>query len=112
MNSRRKQKILKRLHAEQAGLCKWCGKPCYLHGDPARLRPSGKLSGKAATIDHVYHRSDPRRREPGGYNAVVMACATCNRKRGLEAETARRQAEPKLPRHYARLEFEQREGAA
>jgi hypothetical protein len=75
---------VRKLWEEQRGLCHWCGKECYLHDDPRRFRPkTGTLSGKAATLDHLYAIGDPRRRLTGGkQKRFVMACSTCNGKRG------------------------------
>lgn len=93
-NSKAKRHKLLRLHAEQHGLCKWCEKPCHLPGFAGYWRVNGNLGGKAATLDHVYHKRDPRRQGPGG-NATVMACFTCNKQRGLEYERKWRQTHGK-----------------
>jgi hypothetical protein len=102
MNSQSKRAKIRRLYAEQGGRCKWCGKPVVLHGEPGRMRPvTGILSGKAATLDHVYHWTDPRRHEPGGHSVFVMACSTCNRNRGQEELIAAALRERAWPVHRA-----------
>jgi 5-methylcytosine-specific restriction endonuclease McrA len=71
----------KKLWDEQGGLCYWCHKETFLQGDPRRFRPkTGKLSGKAATLDHLFPAGDPRRGLER--RAIVMACSSCNGKRG------------------------------
>jgi hypothetical protein len=68
-----------RLWEAQLGLCRWCGQETYLHGDPRRYRPKTQaLSGKAATLDHLHPKGDPRRYERRNYLRWVMACSTCN----------------------------------
>lgn len=58
--------------------CYWCGVVTSIeYQDPA------KLSAADATLDHVYHRGDPRRRVnvPKGEDDVVLACFNCNNRR-------------------------------
>jgi len=62
------------LWLKQHGLCYWCAKPACLPNDPRYLRSTGALSGKAATIDHLFSRHHPLRAR----HEHVMACSTCN----------------------------------
>lgn len=78
---------LRTLHAEQLGCCYWCGALCLLPEDAGYYRsdkkkqPNSRLSGKAATIDHLYSRLHPLRSRKGIRKRLVMACNTCNHKR-------------------------------
>jgi 5-methylcytosine-specific restriction endonuclease McrA len=46
-------------------------------------------SDDAATVEHVYHRRHPKRRDGGKFlPSVVLACRKCNNERGaLPAES-------------------------
>ena len=75
---RRRKKL--ELFNAQGGLCHWCKQACRMPDHPMYWRSTGALSGKAATIDHLYSRLDPRRNKMRGPQ-YVMACSTCNGKR-------------------------------
>jgi hypothetical protein len=57
---------------------------------PGTLRRSERLKVRYATKDHIFSQSDHRRRQIGGA-AWVVACKTCNHRRGdrtIEGEKA------------------------
>lgn len=78
---------LRTLYAEQAGACAWCLAACLLPEDAGYYRsskqkqPNSRLSGKAATLDHLYSRLHPLRSRKGIRKRLVMACFTCNHQR-------------------------------
>lgn len=80
-----KRRKLRELYAEQMGCCAWCLENCLLPEHAGYYKgkgdPGTSLSGKAATIDHLYSRMHPLRRKVGIRKRLVMACSTCNRKR-------------------------------
>lgn len=61
--------------------CFWCGvvtKPTNKHG--------GKQENDMATLDHVYSRLDPKRKQNLNLEVkTVLSCYLCNQKRGKEA---------------------------
>jgi 5-methylcytosine-specific restriction endonuclease McrA len=60
--------------------CFWCGRVTRL------TKPQGDHS--AATVDHVYPRGHPRRRDPRKHlPSFVLACAKCNHERGAPQAT-------------------------
>lgn len=70
---------------ENNPFCHWCGEPTELTNCP-----NGQIPNKAATIDHLYSKLDPRRwvkRKPGEVKKV-LACYDCNQRRSIE-ETSR-----------------------
>lgn len=83
VNKNARKKIM--LYVLQGGLCHWCGKKTLLPDEAGYLKPSGGVSGKAATLDHLHSRLDPKRVEKleDGSHRYVMACSTCNGKRSL-----------------------------
>lgn len=91
-----KRRRLLTLGQEQHWQCYWCRRECLKPDDPNYYR-KGDASAptkRAATIDHMYTRKDPRRsatREFGGQR-WVMACSRCNQARGkaLPEEFAKR----------------------
>lgn len=78
---------LRALYAEQRGCCYWCPAACLLPEDAGyyrsskRKQPNSRLSGRAATLDHLYSRLHPLRTRKGIRKRLVMACFTCNHKR-------------------------------
>lgn len=68
------------LFKAQGGLCHWCGELCRTRDDPLYFRITGALSGKAATLDHLYSRFHKLRKKQG-IQKFVMSCATCNGQR-------------------------------
>jgi hypothetical protein len=72
---------------KQDGLCWWCGDPTILYGDRGYYKPNGRagrLSAKAATLDHLFSRLHPLRDKPTIGQKYVMACNSCNSKRSKE----------------------------
>lgn len=67
----------KNLYQKFEGKCYWCKREVFLA--PQRKNPPPNL----ATIDHIYHKRSPHRREPEG-GKVVLACFECNHRRGEE----------------------------
>lgn len=66
------------LWIEQEGLCYWCKKPTLLPFMQGYWRKTGAISGKAATIDHLYSRHHEKRFARNVGPRLVMACSTCN----------------------------------
>lgn len=62
--------------------CYWCGVETINPIGPQ----NGVLTADSATIDHIYSRLDPRRREPHHYGETrtVLSCYACNHERGRE----------------------------
>jgi hypothetical protein len=84
------------LGRRQKNKCFWC--QCtmvpippdnHIAGAPNRFPPA------MITLDHIYHKGDPRRRtEPKyGEQRYVAACFDCNERRGREHEAAMGRAE-------------------
>lgn len=103
----RKREYLRRklleLHEQQKGLCHWCQRYCYLPHEEGYRRPKhGNLGGKAATVDHLYSRLNPLRwtnTPPGPRH--VMACMTCNGKRGkAECLAGMQETKPPVPQRF------------
>lgn len=85
----RKRGKVERLWSDQLGLCRWCGRETYLHDHPKRFRPiTGALSGKAATLDHLYTKFNPLRTAKINGVRYVMACSTCNTDIDLDKDRA------------------------
>ena len=79
-----KRRRLQRLFDEQGGKCHWCGHLCLMAGQPGYLKKNGvTLGARAATTDHLYSRLNPLRGKVGG-KQLVMACSSCNKRRGHE----------------------------
>lgn len=57
--------------------CHWRGVDTNIEHSAPTLHPAD------ATLDHIYHRGDPRRRVnlPKGEADVVLACSHCNNRR-------------------------------
>lgn len=62
--------------------CHWCGTKTE-RVDNTLEQP--KVHPHSATFDHLYHKSEPQRRTRKGRNAGVLACYSCNQKRGRDA---------------------------
>ena len=69
-------------------LCHWCKQETVLADWPNSIQPDN-----AATVDHLFSKLDPRRYEPGGELAKVLACHACNSKRAVEEHEALGQKE-------------------
>lgn len=89
-----KRKKRQELWDKQGGLCHWCKQPTMLPEHPQYFRSTGALSGKAATIDHLYSKLDPRRNKTRGPQ-YVMSCCTCNGQRSKKECLAGLQRLPK-----------------
>src|SRR5688572_27785009 len=61
--------------------CHWCGKFTTLEG-----RTENKLTSETATLDHLYSRLDPRRKEINRTmeKRRLLACYECNQRRCRE----------------------------
>lgn len=91
------------LYEQQGGLCHWCQQPCRLPDHPQYRRSTGALSGKAATLDHMYSRLNPQRwyGPPTVGPRHVMACSTCNGKRSkAECLEGKQENKPPVPPRY------------
>lgn len=87
------------LYIAQNGACYWCGIGCFLRGDPGffSTRKNGiTLSGRAATLDHIYSKLHPYRYRKIKGPRFVMACNTCNGKRSKEECSAVSRKEPMI----------------
>ena len=62
--------------------CHWCGKPTTLTGSTEQ-----KITPETATLDHLYSRLDPRRREVNRSmeKRRLLACYECNQRRCRES---------------------------
>jgi hypothetical protein len=88
-NSKLRAAKVRRLWEDQLGLCRWCGKETFPPDDPRRFRPeSRKLSGKAATLDHLYTKKNILRQATIIGRRYVMACSTCNSRLKYDADRA------------------------
>jgi hypothetical protein len=65
--------------------CHWCGRMTTLEG-----RDENKLNPETATLDHLYSRLDPRRKEVNRTmeKRRLLACYECNQRRCHEEITA------------------------
>jgi hypothetical protein len=70
--------------------CHWCGEPTFLILIPEGVELKiGKQHPKMATIDHLYSRYDPERKERfDGEPQTVLACHACNDRRNEEEQAA------------------------
>lgn len=87
------------LYIAQNGACYWCGIGCFLRADPGYFstRKAGRtLSGRAATLDHIYSRLHPYRTRAVKGPRYVMACNTCNGKRSKQECEAVSRREPMI----------------
>lgn len=87
------------LYIAQNGACYWCGIGCFLRGDPGYFstRKNGvTLTGRAATLDHIYSKLHPYRYRKVNGSRYVMACNTCNGKRSKEECSAVSRKEPMI----------------
>lgn len=82
--SRYKRNRILRLCRLQDDLCYWCYRICLKPEEPGYWKNESrtKVSGRSATLDHLYSRMHPLRNSKGQEPKVVMACDTCNRRRG------------------------------
>jgi hypothetical protein len=77
MNARREFHKRRRneMFNEQHGDCYWCHNPMTLLHD----HPPGPENPDGCTLDHLFDRTDPRRRKhKNGRVAYVAACWRCN----------------------------------
>lgn len=79
------------LWVEQEAKCHWCSRETLLPFQVGYRRGSGSLSGKAATLDHLYSRLHPLYRKPVDHERYVMACNTCNGQRSKRECVAQHQ---------------------
>src|SRR5437868_13648855 len=70
-----------RLYTENP-VCYWCGEPTHHQ----QLPGGGTVAPEQATIDHLYSRRDPRRKQFPG--AVVNAHSRCNYQRAAVENAA------------------------
>lgn len=66
---------------DQDQRCYWCGCPIVFHNHV----PGQPIPDDSATVDHVYPAWHPKRKEfkhTGKPSPFVMACHSCNNKRG------------------------------
>jgi hypothetical protein len=65
--------------------CHWCGKLTTIDG-----RKENKQTAETATLDHLYSRLDPRRREVNRTmeKRRLLACYECNQRRCREEMNA------------------------
>jgi len=84
--AKRRQIRRQELWVQQDGKCFWCQSPTLLalwcvetHETPP---------DNLATLEHLLHSRDPRRRVPpvGGEQRLAMACYRCNQDRGARDE--------------------------
>jgi hypothetical protein len=62
--------------------CYWCRRVTVLpKGAEGRIPGTPK---NLATLDHMYNRLDPLRKEPYNGGFAVLACWECNQKRGKQ----------------------------
>lgn len=65
--------------------CHWCGIETVLPEVWKKKNKGGRLPPNLATIDHMRQRGDPSRRgDEYGRRINVLACYSCNNKRGAE----------------------------
>ncbi len=69
----RKMKLIERLYVEQEGMCYYCGCKCFKY-----VCTDGQCPEDAATIEHLYPKSDVRRTLLSYYEHTVMSCYRCN----------------------------------
>lgn len=71
---------------QQGWKCFWCEIPMT----PAEKNVQGvAFPPTMVTLDHLFHKSDPRRQVPcRGEKRYVAACRSCNEKRGADDERA------------------------
>jgi len=82
--------------------CHWCGRTTTLDG-----RNENKLTAETATLDHLYSRLDPRRKEINKTmeKRRLLACYECNQRRCHEAVAASN-AEKERRRKLSALDFQ------
>jgi hypothetical protein len=93
---------LYRLFHAQKGVCWYCDRPTWLRAsgetklaamirlgiEPGAYRCKADLRARAATIEHLKRRADGGTMRDG----VVMACASCNSRRGAVPPSEHQQA--------------------
>lgn len=81
MMARRTKSLKLQMWHDQRGRCYWCGCQIVFHTHV----PGQPIPDDAATVDHIYPAWHPKRREfknQGRPSPFVMACHSCNNKRG------------------------------
>lgn len=84
MSRKRDSEIRARLFRDAGGRCFWCGCATVFEKRGA-FQPKN-----FATLDHLYSRLDPKRKEPAvrGQRRWVLACYACNQARNNGEQSA------------------------
>lgn len=82
----RRRRFKVRLWQEQNGLCYWCDSPMDLVFDPPKSKTP--MDGNLATFDHLDDKFSPERGKHDGEIRTMLACLSCNNKRGAISQAA------------------------
>lgn len=82
-------KIVRRRNEEaarQGWKCHWC--QVAMTPVPVPFLKGGSYQPTMVTLDHLFHKGDPRRKNPprSGERRYVAACRSCNEERGKAHE--------------------------